>query len=216
MIATRLLHHQEGSGYEKVEIFPCMTAKTGREYMFGNNPKGASQRYILRRQFLIENNLKFMPNVYHEDGEFGNKMTYLAQTCYVIPEPIYVYRLRASGSIMSSRKPKMNTDLIKIYQSLLKFAEAHVSTQDYWKFRAQIITCLWRTIDFSRQEIFSNSFKEFYMKYGNYIHMETGILFQHRKLLTRKQYISCLHYYYFPLFWTKAKRIIKIILNNFK
>ena len=60
MIATRLLHHDEATGRESAENFPSMPARTGREYMFVGNLKGASQRYILRRQFLLDNNLRFL------------------------------------------------------------------------------------------------------------------------------------------------------------
>ena len=60
---------------------------------------------------------------------------------------------------MSSRKQKMNTDLVTIYQGLLEFADLHVSREDYWPFRAQAIACLWDTILFSPQQIFTPEFR---------------------------------------------------------
>ena len=216
MIATRLLHHDEATGRESAENFPSMSARTGREYMFAGNLKGASQRYILRRQFLLDNNLRFLPGVYHEDGDFGIRMTYLAQSCYVLPDPVYVYRLRKTGSIMSSRKQKMNTDLVAIYQGLVKFADLHVSREDYWPFRAQAITCLWDTILFSRQQIFTPEFKEFYAKFSRYIHQETGFLLRHSRELTITQLRAAVHFYLFPLAWTKGKRLLRMGLEWFK
>ena len=216
MIATRLLHHDEATGRESAENFPSMSARTGREYMFAGNLKGASQRYILRRQFLLDNNLRFLPGVYHEDGDFGIRMTYLAQSCYVLPDPVYVYRLRKTGSIMSSRKQKMNTDLVAIYQGLVKFADLHVSREDYWSFRAQAITCLWDTILFSRQQIFTPEFKEFYAKFSRYIHQETGFLLRHSRELTITQLRAAVHFYLFPLAWTKGKRLLRMGLEWFK
>ncbi|WP_456094831.1 glycosyltransferase [Paraprevotella xylaniphila] len=216
MIATRLLHHDEATGRESAENFPSMSARTGREYMFVGNLKGASQRYILRRQFLLDNNLRFLPGVYHEDGDFGIRMTYLAQSCYVLPDPVYVYRLRKTGSIMSSRKQKMNTDLVTIYQGLFEFADLHVSREDYWPFRAQAIACLWDTILFSRQQIFTPEFKEFYAKFSRYIHQETGILLRHSRALTLAQTRAAIHFYFFPLAWTKAKRLLRVCLERFK
>lgn len=216
MIATRLLHHDEATGRESAENFPSMSARTGREYMFAGNLKGASQRYILRRQFLLDNNLRFLPGVYHEDGDFGIRMTYLAQSCYVLPDPVYVYRLRKTGSIMSSRKQKMNTDLVAIYQGLVKFADLHVSREDYWPFRAQAITCLWDTILFSRQQIFTPEFKEFYAKFSRYIHQETGFLLRHSRELTITQLRATVHFYLFPLAWTKGKRLLRMGLEWFK
>ena len=216
MIATRLLHHDEATGRESAENFPSMSARTGREYMFAGNLKGASQRYILRRQFLLDNNLRFLPGVYHEDGDFGIRMTYLAQSCYVLPDPVYVYRLRKTGSIMSSRKQKMNTDLVAIYQGLVKFADLHVSREDYWPFRAQAITCLWDTILFSRQQIFTPEFKEFYAKFSRYIHQETGFLLRHSRELTITQLRAAVHFYLFPLAWTKGKRLLRMGLERVK
>ena len=216
MIATRLLHHDEATGRESAENFPSMSARTGREYMFAGNLKGASQRYILRRQFLLDNNLRFLPGVYHEDGDFGIRMTYLAQSCYVLPDPVYVYRLRKTGSIMSSSKQKMNTDLVAIYQGLVKFADLHVSREDYWPFRAQAITCLWDTILFSRQQIFTPEFKEFYAKFSRYIHQETGFLLRHSRELTITQLRAAVHFYLFPLAWTKGKRLLRMGLEWFK
>ena len=216
MIATRLLHHDEATGRESAENFPSMSARTGREYMFAGNLKGASQRYILRRQFLLDNNLRFLPGVYHEDGDFGIRMTYLAQSCYVLPDPVYVYRLRKTGSIMSSRKQKMNTDLVAIYQGLVKFADLHVSREDYWPFRAQAITCLWDTILFSRQQIFTPEFKEFYAKFSRYIHQDTGFLLRHSSELTITQLRAAVHFYLFPLAWTKGKRLLRMGLEWFK
>ena len=216
MIATRLLHHDEATGRESAENFPSMSARTGREYMFAGNLKGASQRYILRRQFLLDNNLRFLPGVYHEDGDFGIRMTYLAQSCYVLPDPVYVYRLRKTGSIMSSRKQKMNTDLVAIYQGLVKFADLHVAREEYWPFRAQAITCLWDTILFSRQQIFTPEFKEFYAKFSRYIHQETGFLLRHSRELTITQLRAAVHFYLFPLAWTKGKRLLRMGLEWFK
>lgn len=216
MIATRLLHHDEVTGGETIEKFSCMSTRTGREYMFAGNLKGASQRYILRRQFLQDNSLRFMPGVYHEDGDFGLRMTYLAQSCYVLPDPVYVYRIRKTGSIMSSRKQKMNTDLVTIYQGLVKFADLHVSSVDYWPFRAQAIACLWDTILFSRQQIFTSEFKDFYAKFSRYIHQETGILLKHSGALTIAQIRAAIHFYLFPLAWTKAKQLLRMGLEKFK
>ena len=143
-------------------------------------------------------------------------MTYLAQSCYVLPDPVYVYRLRKTGSIMSSKKAKMNTDLVTIYQGLLEFADLHVSREDYWPFRAQAIACLWDTILFSRQQIFTPEFKEFYAKFSRYIHQETGILLRHSRVFDvspdRPRYISI----FFPLAWTKAKWLLRVCLERFK
>lgn len=72
------------------------------EYLWNKCPFGASQRFICKRKFLIDNDLFFLPGLLHEDGEWGFRMLYLAQSIKILDEPVYVYRIRTSGSIMSS------------------------------------------------------------------------------------------------------------------
>ncbi len=74
-------------------------------YVCGESERSQPTLY-LASAVPLDNNLRFLPGVYHEDGGFWNRMTYLAQSCYVLPDPVYVYRLRKTGSIMSSRKQK--------------------------------------------------------------------------------------------------------------
>ena len=110
----------------------------------------------------------------------------------------------------------MNTDLVTIYQGLLEFADLHVSREDYWPFRAQAIACLWDTILFSRQQIFTPEFKGFYAKFSRYIHQETGFLLRHSRELTITQLRAAVHFYLFPLAWTKGKRLLRMGLEWFK
>lgn len=209
VIATVLLTKKESSGKTKIEYQPNTNVTTGREYMFDGNHCGAAQRFILRRQFLIDNDLFFMEGVYHEDGEFGNKMPYLAKSIYVLEKPVYCYLLREQGSIMSSRKMKMNYDLVKIYYELEWFCEAKVAKEDKWKYKGKIFDCLKCTILFSRKEIFTKEFRQFYREHRDLIHRKAGELLCHPVEIGFRKYIECLHFYFFPLFYTKTKTFIK-------
>lgn len=212
VIATVLLLKRESTGKTRIEYHPNVNVSTGREYMFAGNNCGASQRFILRRQFLIDNNLFFMEGVYHEDGEFGNKMPYLAKNIYVLEKPVYCYLLREQGSIMSSRKMKMNYDLIKIYHELERFCKAKVAKEDKWKYKGKIFDCLKCTILFSRKEIFSKEFMQFYQEQRNLIHQKAGELLCHPVEIGFRKYVECLHFYFLPLFYTQMKTFIKLHL----
>ena len=135
VFATVLMMQHEKTGKAEIEYVPNLKVQSGRDYMFHNHNanRGACQRYIFKKAFLERYDLKFMPGVYHEDGEFSNRMLYLADKLMIIPQPVYNYRIRTSGSIMSSRKMKMNDDLVKIFFVLREFAEKYVKVnEDYW------------------------------------------------------------------------------------
>ncbi len=214
VIATILLQQKESDGTTALEYTPDFSVNTGREYMFRGNRLGASQRYILRRNFLLDNNLLFMSNVYHEDGEFGHKMMYLAKTVYVMPDPVYCYLLRSSGSIMSTRNMKMNYDLIAIYKELEKFCKTKVEERDRILFLSLAANCVYDTILFSRRVILTNEFKHFYVENKDYIHHVAGQFLSHLREIGWRNYIRALHFYFCPLAWTKIKTIVRQVLKK--
>jgi len=70
-----------------------------------------------RREFLLENHLRFREGILHEDNEFTPKVCLKARNIKVIPEVLYNYRVR-SGSIMTSRGLKSKKSLILIANEL--------------------------------------------------------------------------------------------------
>lgn len=87
-----------------------------------NYSVGASQRYIIKRDFLKQHNLKFYPGIYHEDGEFGPRLIYFAKKVLVISKCLYNYYQRGENSIMSVWTVKNTNDAIFVYQRDKKFA----------------------------------------------------------------------------------------------
>lgn len=215
VIATVLLEKKESTGTTTIEYYPSRNITTGKEYMFSGNRCGAAQRFIMRRQFLVENGLYFMEGVFHEDGEFGNKMPYLAKSIYILENPVYCYLLREAGSIMSSRKMKMNYDLIRIYHGLEIFCDEKVDEEDKWKYKYQMFGCLKCTILFSRKEIFSRDFETFYQEHKLLIHDKAGELLKHPKDVGLRGYMECLHFFLFPLFYTKLKTFGRRMICKF-
>lgn len=215
VFATVLNMFYEKSGKTIVEYKPNLNVKTGRDYMFKNNNanRGACQRYIFKRSFLIKNNLEFMPGVYHEDGEFANRMLYLAERLIILPVPVYNYRIRANGSIMSSRKMKMNYDLVKIYYSLLDFAEIYVKgNKDYWQYREKIFACLSAAIQFSRKDIFSKEFDIYYQENKKFIKQEARKLLPHYADYSLGEILNLLQFSLCPKLSTQIKQSLKWVL----
>lgn len=212
-IASVLLQKKEKDNTYSIEFTP-KKYKTSIDYLFDNYNIGACQRYILRKQFLIDNDLWFMNGVYHEDGDFSHRMLYKAKTFLMLEKPVYIYLLRDTGSIMSSRKPKMNYDLIKIYKRLDQFCDEEVRHEDYWKFKARIFSCLKDTILFSRKDLFTEDFKLFYKENRGLLHSEALNLIKHCDKIGVKKTIEALHFYLAPLFYTRFKYVIKCLLQR--
>lgn len=73
-----------------------------------------------RRQFLLDNGLRFRPGIYHEDNLFTPQACYYAKNVTVIPDALYVYRIR-SGSITAHRSLKHKQDILSIANELSHF-----------------------------------------------------------------------------------------------
>lgn len=88
--------------------------------------------YVYRRAFLVENTLRFVAGIYHEDSLFSPQTLYLASSVSVYPEPVYHYRDRI-GSITGSVNPKRLRDLMFAVESHVSFARDRVSSADRWR-----------------------------------------------------------------------------------
>ena len=219
VFASVLMMYYERNGKRCVEYKPNFKVQNGQDYMFRNHNanRGACQRYIFKRSFLEEHHLRFMPGVYHEDGEFSNRMLYLAKSMKILPKPLYDYRIRESGSIMSSRNMKANYDLVKIYFSLLDFAEQYVKGHsNYWRYRYVAYECLEDTIIFSKREIFNHEFDDFYRVNKQLIKDEARELLRHSRSLTIPQIYTTFKFAFAPKLATQLRQGVKRILEKIR
>lgn len=139
MFVARLARVSDRDYSEKIDkINKYIEGKSemiGKDYLFDEGSYAPVQKFVFKREFLINNNLFFYPGIYHEDGQFGMRATYLCEKIVIIPEILYNYLLRSSNSIMSSMTIKNAKDLLFIHKSLLEFGEKYVAPQDmsYWR-----------------------------------------------------------------------------------
>ncbi len=70
-----------------------------------------------RRQFLLDNGLRFREGILHEDNEFTPRACLGAKSVKVIPDVLYNYRVRPN-SIMTTRGMKSKESLITIGNEL--------------------------------------------------------------------------------------------------
>lgn len=152
---------------------------SGKEYLFNHLPRGAAQRFIYNREFIESNNLRFIPGILHEDGVWGTEMLYSATNVFLLPESIYVYRLRSNGSIMSNIRIKSAYDLLKGHKILSQFLNERVEGKDYFLFREYIFSQIGNAFGYSKHLFKTEEFKTFYKEYQEYIIKEARWLVTH-------------------------------------
>jgi len=75
---------------------------------------------LYRREYLLKNNLFFEEGIYHEDNLFTPLACYFAKSVKVIPDILYVYRIR-EGSIIQTANVQRLFDLITVANKLSDF-----------------------------------------------------------------------------------------------
>lgn len=168
--------YEEGKSKSYQEYYPAIAELTGKEYLFKGYKQGASQRFIIKRSFLEDKNLLFCPGILHEDDLFGVKMLYYVPKIIIIDRPLYAYRIRKSGSIMSSVSLRTPQSLITIHKELKTFMHKEVASDDKNKFQKRIHRELYNYFHFSRSIVSTKGFKEQYNKDKSYIKKESVFL----------------------------------------
>lgn len=91
----------------------------GIDYI-NNYPRGAIQRNIISRSFILNNNLSFYPGILHEDGLYGTKLYYLANRVLISQKSYYNYR-QTPNSIMHSLSMRSAESEMIVHKELMKF-----------------------------------------------------------------------------------------------
>lgn len=181
VISSPLLCCREKDSYQYVEFVPKDKILSGKGYLWKGYSKGASQRFIIKKQFLDINKVTFYPGILHEDGLFGNQMLYLAESVTILQKPVYAYRIRYNGSIMSSIKIKSAYDLLFIHKELLHFMNQKVHCNDYVKYKICINTVLYSLLLFCIGIKDTEEFKMFYKANLSYIRSQSIVLWKSPK-----------------------------------
>lgn len=82
-----------------------------------------AQRFIIRKQLLLDSNLFFTEDILHEDVEFCAKLLAQAKTLGIASDSVYIYRRREIGSIVSTPTPKRAESLSYIIYTLFEYSK---------------------------------------------------------------------------------------------
>ena len=75
---------------------------------------------MYKREFLLNNNLFFEEGLFHEDNLFTPIACYYASKVKVIPDILYIYRIRG-GSITQTQNPQRIFDIVTVANKLSSF-----------------------------------------------------------------------------------------------
>lgn len=88
---------------------------------------------IYRKDFLIKNNLEFIPGIYHEDLEFKPKVIYYADKIKYYKPIVYNNLKERSNSITNKFRLKNGIDYIKVAKSLDDFSKIIIKESNIQK-----------------------------------------------------------------------------------
>lgn len=209
VFSTILELHIENDNKIEQEYFPPQKELTGKEYLQLRYKQGASQRFIFKRSFLTEHQLSFCPGILHEDGLFGYQMLYLADKIRILEKPVYAYRIRKEGSIMSSISMRTPKDMLFIHQELHKFCETKVTADDKLWYRLRIFSILVNLFQFSKSLAFDSNFYQFYKEHKSYFNDEANFVLQHRSSISKQLHRDAMILKHLPLLLMKFKFIVR-------
>ena len=83
------------------------------------------QKFVINRQFILNNNLYFIEGLYHEDKEYAPRMLVQTEKAAYYPEIGYCYLRRSSGSITTDKSLlfKRAISLFRIYDLHLELGK---------------------------------------------------------------------------------------------
>lgn len=101
---------------------------SGALFMLDNNLPGSACTFFIKRELVINKNIRFSTNIYHEDEEFCTIAHYHAKTLINSNAVLYYYH-RREGSITTNQektaKEKRLNDRLRILDKLVAFRHAH-------------------------------------------------------------------------------------------
>ena len=159
---------------------------SGQDYLYNIFPKSAVPRFIIKRNFLAQHNIKFYPKLLHEDIAFGIIMFFWCKEVLVFNKSFYFYRIRGSGSIVSSWKRKNSEDLIVNHKLLKEFEKNYIFDEKAkLKFENLIFDILSHSIGIAMNGWTTNDFKAFYRKNKSYIKRTALELFRNSQSILK-------------------------------
>ncbi|MBE6813972.1 MAG: glycosyltransferase [Ruminococcaceae bacterium] len=113
---------------------------------------------LYRREFLIQNNLQFEPDMLYEDNLFYLQCVLKANKIYSVNEQLYIYRIRQDSIMTKKLQPKNVNDYFKlIFTTTLEYIENDVSEKFSIAIEHFIAAIINTYINMNKQYIYDNA-----------------------------------------------------------
>lgn len=86
-------------------------------------PYSGAPFYLIKRDFLLRNELKFMEGIYFEDCLFTPTVLSMTRKCSYYAKPVYIYRMRENSITTSSISEKKLYDSLTVAEELKRKME---------------------------------------------------------------------------------------------
>ncbi len=99
-------------------------------------------RFIVQRQWMLQNDLFFYEGIYHEDEEWTSRLLCYADRVLVTHHYFYQYRQARAGAITSHVKPKHLFDIFCILHRIKELLDQHLTESiksDYLRSRMAML-----------------------------------------------------------------------------
>ncbi|MBQ2857745.1 MAG: glycosyltransferase [Bacteroidaceae bacterium] len=199
------------NGKEEVEFtFERTKIISNYEYLNNHLPYGASTRFIIKREIVLNNQLYFIPHILHEDGEFGLRLIYYTENICILDKPLYNYRIRSSGSIMSSWKRKNSEDLIFTYDSLSSLFNENPLNRNIRSYKEALFNILLPSVLFAKNKWNCKEFINFYKDKKKDIKYKTKAIIPFCSFTYR---LKTILFYISPINYCKFKVLISNVFS---
>lgn len=112
--------------HQNLKCIDVSSVKSYYQSLLDNgNMEVAAYTKILKRAFLLENNLYFKRNLLSEDNEWLMRLLRAANKVDVINQPLSIYRAGRADSITNTIKKKNIEDLLSIVQGSIDYYAEH-------------------------------------------------------------------------------------------
>lgn len=114
--------------YQNIEDDLCDVPTTGLKLLRRATPLSTVPFYLIRKEFLVDNNLKFWNGIYYEDLDFTLHLFLLNPKIILTKKVYYIYN-RRDGSITSSVNSKKINDMCRINERIYQEYENYSHEQ---------------------------------------------------------------------------------------
>lgn len=181
---------------EKEQVLAGRTILRNNEY-----PLYFAHRYVFKRS-IAEGNLwvRFPEGYVQEDDYWGPVLLYYASRVAILQTPVYNYRIRRPGSIMTNRAVRNSYDRVAVHKKCMNFMYTVIPKEDWPWFRRVCRYGLEMCYYMSHRFIGTQEFSRFAHRNGLYVWKEW---LDATPDATWKKRLRRLCYYMTPAFYIK-------------